>query len=248
VAAVFADPVFEASDPRVARALGNRSPTGVSVASRASDPAAPLQQALRGLRAARGGGLGRLPFSRREADVIAALAPRGRALAATGFEASREAATSPAVGESRIVLFATHSVLNERRPELSGVVLSLLDRSGRSQDGLLRLHDVYNLELGSDLVVLSGCQTALGKESGGEGLIGLRRAFMYAGAPRVVASLWQVDDESTAELMKWFYRAMLEDGRRPAEALRAAQLEMARHPRWSAPFYWAGFVLQGEWK
>jgi CHAT domain-containing protein len=248
VAAVFADPVFEASDPRVARALGNRPPASVPVASPVSDPAAPLQQALRGLRGSRGGGLGRLPFSRREAEVIAALAPPGRSLTATGFEASRDAAARPEVGESRIVHFATHGVLNERRPELSGVVLSLLDRAGRSQDGFLRLHDVYNLQLRSDLVVLSGCQTALGKEWRGEGLIGLSRAFMYAGAPRVVASLWQVDDESTAELMKWFYRGMLEDGRRPAEALRAAQLEMARRPRWSAPFYWAGFVLQGEWK
>jgi CHAT domain-containing protein/tetratricopeptide (TPR) repeat protein len=248
VAAVFADPVFEASDPRVALAVGNRPPASVPVASPVSDPAAPLQQALRGLRDSRGSGLGRLPFSRREAEVIAALAPPGRTLTATGFEASRDAAGRPGVGESRIVHFATHGVLNERRPELSGVVLSLLDRAGRSQDGFLRLHDVYNLQLHSDLVVLSGCQTALGKEWRGEGLIGLSRAFMYAGAPRVVASLWQVDDESTAELMKWFYRAILVDGRRPAEALRAAQLEMARQPRWSAPFYWAGFVLQGEWK
>ena len=127
-------------------------------------------------------------------------------------------------------------------------MLSLLDRSGRKQDGFLRLHDVYELELSADLVVLSGCQTALGKELGGEGLVGLTRGFMYAGARSVVASLWQVDDESTAELMKRFYRAMLKEGRRPADALRTAQLELSRHPRWSEPFYWAGFVLQGDWR
>jgi CHAT domain-containing protein/tetratricopeptide (TPR) repeat protein len=248
VAAVFADPVFEASDPRVALALGKSPGIAVQAASRAPDPAAPLEQALRGLRATGGGGLGRLPFSRREAEVIAALAPAGRVLTATGFEATREAATSPRLGEYRLVHFATHGVLNARRPELSGVVLSLLDRAGRSRDGFLRLHDIYNLRLGADAVVLSGCQTALGKDLQGEGLIGLTRGFMYAGARAVVASLWQVDDESTAELMKRFYRAMLKEGRRPAEALRTAQLEMMRHPRWSAPFYWAGFVLQGEWR
>jgi CHAT domain-containing protein/tetratricopeptide (TPR) repeat protein len=248
VAAVFADPVFEASDPRVSPPLAGSPGTAVEVASRAVGPAGPLEQALRGLRAVRGGGLGRLPFTRREAEVIAALLPPGRALTATGFEASREAATNPRLGEYRIVHFATHGLLNTPRPELSGVVLSLVDRAGRSQDGFLRLHDVYNLKLGADLIVLSGCQTALGKDLGGEGLIGLARGFMYAGARDVVASLWQVDDESTAELMKRFYRAMLKEGRRPAEALRIAQLEMARHRRWSAPFYWAGFVLQGEWQ
>jgi len=246
VAAVFADPVFEPSDPRVALARGKGPVTAVQVASR--DSAAPLEQALRGLGSVRGGRLGRLPFSRREAEVVAALAPADRALTATGFDASREAATSPRLGEYRVVHFATHAVLNTRRPELSGVVLSLVDRAGRSQDGFLRLHDVYNLSLGADLVVLSGCQTALGKDLRGEGLLGLTRGFMYAGAPAVLASLWQVDDESTADLMQRFYRAMLKDGRRPAEALRAAQLEMMRNPRWSAPFYWAGFVLQGDWR
>jgi CHAT domain-containing protein len=195
-----------------------------------------------------GGGLGRLPFSRQEADAIVALVPANRSLKATGFGATRDAATNPRLAGYRIVHFATHGVLNARRPELSGVVLSLFDERGRKQDGFLRLHDVYNLRLDADLVVLSGCQTALGKDLRGEGLIGLTRGFMYAGARAVVASLWQVDDESTAELMKRFYRGMLKENRRPADALRAAQLEMSRDRRWSAPFYWAGFVLQGEWR
>jgi CHAT domain-containing protein/tetratricopeptide (TPR) repeat protein len=247
VAAVFADPVFEASDPRVALAAGKGPGTAAPAGALAARPA-PSEEALRGLRAMRGGRLGRLPFSRREAEFIAALAPAGRALTATGFDATRDAAASARLGAYRIVHFATHAVLNTRRPELSGVVLSLVDRAGRSQDGFLRLHDVYNLALRADLVVLSGCQTALGKDMQGEGLLGLTRGFMYAGAPAVVASLWQVDDESTAELMKRFYRAMFQEGRRPAEALRTAQLEMTGNPRWSAPFYWAGFVLQGDWR
>jgi CHAT domain-containing protein len=148
----------------------------------------------------------------------------------------------------RIIHFATHGIVNARQPELSAVVFSLFDRLGRRQDGFLRLHDVYNLSLAADLVVLSGCQTAVGKELRGEGLLGLTRGFMYAGARAVVASLWQVDDESTAELMKRFYRGMLKEHRRPADALRAAQLEMSQDKRWAAPFYWAGFVIQGEWK
>jgi len=124
----------------------------------------------------------------------------------------------------------------------------LVNKQGQSQDGFLRLHEVYNLELNADLVVLSACQTALGKEIKGEGLVGLTRGFMYAGAPRVVASLWKVDDKATAELMRRFYRAMLTDGLRPAAALRAAQVSMWKEKRWEAPYYWAGFVLQGEWR
>jgi CHAT domain-containing protein len=174
--------------------------------------------------------------------------PPGTGLHATGFDANRAAAVSPALAEYRIVHLATHGVLNTRQPDLSGVVLSLVDAAGRPQDGFLRLHDIYNLRLNADLVVLSACQTALGRDVGGEGLVGLTRGFMYAGAKAVVASLWQVDDESTSELMKRFYRGMLEEKRRPADALRAAQLDMSRQRRWSAPFHWAGFVLQGDWR
>lgn len=246
-AVVFADAVFEPTDPRLTATARARSELrSIRTASGSGEAQDGLGRRLRGL--AEVGRLGRLPFSRQEADVIAALAPRGRTWSATGFAASREAATSPRLGDYHLVHFATHGVVNARRPELSGVVLSLFDARGRRQDGFLRLHDIYNLRLGADLVVLSGCQTALGREIRGEGLIGLTRGFMYAGARAVVASLWQVDDESTAELMKRFYRAMLKDGRRPAEALRIAQLEMSRSRRWAAPFHWAGFVLQGEWK
>jgi CHAT domain-containing protein len=131
---------------------------------------------------------------------------------------------------------------------LSGVVLSLVDEHGQPQDGFLRLHEIYNLSLGADLVVLSACQTALGKEIKGEGLVSLTRGFMYAGAPRVVASLWKVDDEATAELMKRFYRGMLKEGLRPAAALRAAQMAMRQQKRWRSPRFWAGFILQGEWQ
>ena len=122
-----------------------------------------------------------------------------------------------------------------------------MDPAGRPIDGFLRAYEVYNLRLQADLVVLSACQTALGEDVRGEGLMGLTRGFMYAGAPRVVASLWRVPDRGTAELMKRFYEGMLVKGLRPAAALRAAQLAMRKDPRWSAPYNWAGFTLQGEW-
>ena len=134
------------------------------------------------------------------------------------------------------------------RPELSGVVLSLFDRKGRPQDGALRLHEIYNLKLNADLVVLSACQTALGKEVRGEGLVGLTRGFMYAGAQRVAATLWRVDDSATAELMSHFYRFMLKDKLSPSAALHAAQLEVMKQKRWQAPYFWAGFVLIGDWR
>ena len=190
----------------------------------------------------------RLPFSRREAEAITALTPKGRRLKALDFAASRATATSEQLSQYRIVHFATHGLLNNVHPELSGVVLSLVDEAGQPLDGFLRLHEVYNLKLPAELVVLSGCQTALGKEIKGEGLVGLTRGFMYAGAARALVSLWSVSDEATAELMKRFYRGVLKDGLRPAAALRAAQVAMGKDQWWEAPYYWAGFVLQGEWR
>ena len=135
------------------------------------------------------------------------------------FRRRRTLVTDGAIADRRVVHFATHGLLDSEHPDLSGLVLSLVDERGTPRDGFLRMHEIYNLRLPADLVVLSACQTALGRDIRGEGLFGLTRGFMYAGARRVVASLWQVDDESTAELMKRFYRAMLKEHRRPADAL-----------------------------
>jgi CHAT domain-containing protein len=192
--------------------------------------------------------LPRLLFSGEEAKAILSLAPAGDALKALDFAASRATAMSDELGKYRIVHFSTHGLLNNLHPELSGIVLSLVDEHGRPQDGFLRLHDIYNLKLPADLVVLSACQTALGKEISGEGLVGLTRGFIHAGAARVVASLWKVDDRASAELMKNFYREMLKEKQRPAAALRAAQVAMWRQKRWQSPYYWAAFTLQGEWR
>jgi CHAT domain-containing protein len=192
---------------------------------------------------------GRLLNTRREATAILALVPERERKQALDFQASRATALSPDLGQYRIVHFATHGLLNNIHPELSGIVLSLVDEKGQPQDGFLRLQDIYNLDLPAELVVLSACQTGLGKEIRGEGLIGLTRGFMYAGTPRIVASLWKVDDRATSELMKRFYQGMFGPERLPpAEALRQAQLSIWKQKQWRAPYYWAAFVLQGEWK
>jgi len=192
--------------------------------------------------------LPRLRYTREEADAIYAVSPRAKAFEATDFRATRATAISPELASYRIIHFATHGLLNSQHPELSGLVFSLVDKNGKSQDGFLTLQDIYNLNLPADLVVLSACETGLGKEISGEGLIGLTRGFMYAGASRVVASLWNVSDVATARLMAEFYRAMEKDGLPPAAALRAAQIKMLSQKRWSSPYYWAAFQLQGEWK
>ena len=148
----------------------------------------------------------------------------------------------------RIVHFATHALMEGERPERSGIVLSTRDEEGRPKIGLLSLHDLYQLRLGADLVVLSGCRTGLGQDVRGEGLVGLTHGFMFAGAPRVVVSLWDVHDRATAVLMQRFYELLLREGRSPAAALRGAQLSLASSEEWREPYYWAGFVLQGDWR
>ena len=190
----------------------------------------------------------RLPYTRLEADQLLALTPRASSFRATDFQASRATVLSSDLGKYRYVHFATHGVLDTERPGLSSLVLSMVDAQGKPQDGFLRANEIYNLKLPAELVVLSACQTGLGKEIKGEGLVGLTQGFMYAGAARVVVSLWNVNDKATAELMTRFYEKMLKQGERPAAALRAAQVEMWKQKQWQSPYYWAAFTMQGEWR
>lgn len=243
--AVLADPVFEADDPRiVGRATDRRGTVGIApvVPDRHRGPRYPGRLRQAGLRMAR------LLSSRREAEIVVALAPPGQRMKAVDFRASRRTATSPELGRYKVVHFATHGILDSEHPELSGIALSMVDEQGEPQDGFLRLHDIYNLDLPVELVVLSACDSALGEDVRGEGLVGIVRGFMYAGAARVVASLWRVDDEATAELMQRFYRKMLKEHLPPAAALREAQVALWKQRRWRSPFYWAAFELQGEWR
>ncbi|MFL6291424.1 MAG: CHAT domain-containing protein, partial [Thermoanaerobaculia bacterium] len=194
----------------------------------------------------RGPGLGSLPWTRQEADDIKAVA-QGRETLFTGPDATRELVTSGRLQPFRALHFATHGILDSEHPEQSGLVLSQRDARGNPIDGFLSLQDLYALRLQADLVVLSGCDTGLGRELRGEGLVGLTHGFLHAGASQVVASLWPIRDRASAELMQSFYRSMLRDGLRPTAALRAAQIEMLNQRTKRDPYFWAAFVAQGDW-
>jgi CHAT domain-containing protein len=232
---VLADPVFGSSDPRIEGRRLAAQPERLPPAG--DDPEVPFAPRLE-----------RLAGSRREAEAIAAAAGRRPILLATGFEANLDATAGDTLGRFRAVHFATHGLVPSEAPERAALVLSQVDAAGRPRDGLLDLHRIYDLDLAADLVVLSGCRTALGREVRGEGLVGLTRGFLHAGARSVIASLWAVEDRATAELMGHLYRALLQKGEPPAAALRSAQLALQRQRRWAHPYYWAGFVAHGDWR
>jgi CHAT domain-containing protein len=180
--------------------------------------------------------------------MIVEAAPRGTTEVITGFDANKTVAMNGTLGRAKIVHFATHGIINDEHPELSGIVLSLVDRQGNARSGFLRLNEIYKLNLASDLVVLSACRSGLGKQLNGEGFVGLTRGFMSAGSRSVIASLWKVDDEATAELMGHFYDALLRQRLPPPAALQQAKQAMQSDPKWHHPYYWAGFVLEGEYR
>lgn len=243
--AVLGDPVFSMQDGRLAA-----QPKTFLEKSKATtgDLKTLRRELMRGANnLAELANLTRLEHTRQEAMAIASLVDAKSKLLALGFDANRELAIGDKLSQYRIVHFATHGWMDAQTPDLSAVVLSLVDKTGKPQNGLLRLHEIYNLNLPAELVVLSACETGLGKDIKGEGLISLTRGFFYAGARRVLVSLWPVDDPATAELMKRFYRGMLKEKLNPAAALKQAQLEMRTRTQWRSPYYWAGFTLQGEW-
>jgi CHAT domain-containing protein/predicted negative regulator of RcsB-dependent stress response len=235
---IVADPVFSADDPRVKAS---------APAARPSDSPADLNLA----RATEDLGIQRferLLFTRVEAESIAKLVPSSSRVA-LDFEASRELMESRELKRYRILHFATHGLLNSEHPELSGLVLSLVDPQGNPREnGFLLAQEISGLDLPAQLVVLSACQTGVGGEVRGEGLGGLTRSFMSAGVPRVIVSLWNVNDQATSELMTRFYRGMIAKGLPPSAALRCAQLSMRGQKEWSSPYFWAPFIFQGEWR
>jgi CHAT domain-containing protein len=239
--AVIADPVFSRDDLRIKPFAGKSTVSN-------GKPALWQKTVLQATENVRSD-LPRLPGSRREALGILALASPAESKRVLDFEANRRTLFSPDLSQYRYIHFATHGLLDSRQPELTGIALSLVDANGQPQDGYLRLHEIYNLRLPAELVVLSACETGLGKDIKGEGIIGLTRGFMYAGAKRVAVSLWKVDDRATSELMRRFYQELLSE-RRPSQAaaLRAAQISLLQEKRWRSPFYWSAFTLQGEWR
>jgi CHAT domain-containing protein len=234
-AAVLADPVFRPDDPRVS------APARVPETTQAS---ADLR---------REGGLlspdalTRLPFSREEARAIGALAGPSTFIG-LDFDASRATIDAGRLGRPEVLHIATHAMVDETQPELSGIVLSLVDERGGRVRGFLPLAEVYDLPVSADLVVLSACRTAVGPEMRGEGLVSLTRGFMYAGSLRVIASLWSVEDEATAVFMHTFYESLFTQRLPASAALRAAQRTLQRTPRWSSPYYWAAFAFHGDWR
>ena len=244
--ALIADPVFEPDDTRLTGrgGHGGTAPTDggdrgglfTFIISRSADSVGIKHP------------IPRLTGTRKEAEAILSLASKPQTMQAFDFDASRTTLTNTDLTQYRAVHFATHGFVNSSAPELSGVLLSLVDQKGNLVDGFLRLHDIFNLSLNAQVVVLSACQTGLGGSVRGEGLVGLTRGFMYAGTPRLVVSLWSVDDEATAALMSSFYTKMLSQGMPPAQALRQTQLEMLKQDKWKSPYYWAAFTLQGDWR
>jgi CHAT domain-containing protein len=260
--AVIADPVFGENDTRAIDARRGKKSGSVSSTVGQAPPDLPpkngatrevyessrLSRALDNVGLSSTGEIRRLPYAGREASAILKVAPPNQTFSAIGFKANRAALMNPRLSQYRIVHLATHGIMDPKNPELSGILLSMLDEKGRDQNGYIGLSEIYNLKLPADLVVLSACETGTGKQIRGEGIIALTRGFMYAGAERLVASLWRVDDEATAELMALFYEEMLVQKLKPAAALREAQLKLSQQPKWKNPHYWAGFVIQGEWR
>ncbi len=240
---VLANPVFDAGDERLKITMRPSLSAKGGAQNKATTKMVDTNKLRSGLQ------LVPLPATEKEALSIrdAIQAPQ-KATIALGFEASRPTVIKLQTEGYNIVHFATHGDLNTEHPELSSIILSLFDSQGRPQEGFLRLHDIYNLKLPADLIVLSACSTGLGSIIRGEGLIGLTRGFMHAGSPRVVASLWRVEDLGTSELMRRFYQHMAREAMSPSLALRQAQIDMLRSRRWSSPYDWAGFVIQGDWR
>ncbi|MEG4467650.1 CHAT domain-containing protein, partial [Microcoleus sp. AT9_B5] len=238
--AILADPVFSPDDYRIKEKISPATPEkleannlGLNRSLRASNRQWPPD---------------RLPFTRQEAQKISSLFPSASTRQILDFDASRTTATDGNLANYQIIHFATHGLANSKNPELSGIVMSTVDDKGNLVNGFLRLTDIFNLKLAANLVVLSACQSGMGQNVKGEGMVGLTRGFMYAGAQRVAVSLWSVDDEGTAVLMQNFYQKMMQQKLAPAAALRAAQIEMMQQEKWQSPYYWAAFTLQGEWK
>lgn len=224
--AIFADPVFDEKDVRIKRENSQKIVENKLFTQK----------------------LPRLIASRQEALIIAGFANKYQINLKTDFDANLENIADTNLAEYRILHFATHGILDTEKPARSGLIFSLFDEKGIPQNGFLSLDDIYNLNISSDLVVLSACQTALGRDVRGEGLIGLSRGFLYAGSRQIIASLWKVDDSATTEFMRLFYRNHLERKMSASAALRQAKLEMMKIPRYKSPFYWSAFTLLGDWR
>ena len=237
--AILADPVYSSNDERI---TGKSQSFDLDIDIELERSA--LKRSAKSLNRT---GWNRLPNTEIEAQEILKLVSDKSSLQAFNFDANYNWATSKNLNQYQILHFATHGFVNPDQPELSGIVLSLVNKDGKQVAGHLRLADLFEQDYPAELIVLSACQTGLGKNVSGEGLVGLTRGLMYAGAARVALSLWNVSDEGTSVLMQEFYKQMLQENKNPTQALRAAQRKLWANPDWRNPYYWAAFTLQGEW-
>lgn len=253
---ILADPVFNSNDARAhgTASAANAETRGLGIQSALSDVAGQDASATVESAKMQGLPLARLAGTRTEAEQIVKLAKTSGTQADVwlDLDASEDNLEARDVRKYRVLHIATHGLLDAERPQFTGLVLTLV--GNKSEDGFLRTDEVFNLRLGAPLVMLSACETGLGKEKRGEGVMGLTRAFMYAGAPTVGVTLWSVADKSTADLMTDFYKRLLatpataSSGVSASAAMRDAQLAMIAGKKYSAPFYWAPFVLVGDWR
>ena len=233
---VFSDPIFTKDDSRI---LSNKAEENHYM-----EPAA--LESFRFVESLNS--LARLPDSKTEADSIIEIFGRSSTDNYSGFAASREQLLNARTADYRILHFATHGLIDEERPELSGIVMSRFAENGQKLDEFVRLHDIYGMNLSANLVVLSACETGIGKEVRGEGLMSLNNAFLQVGAKTVMSSLWKVEDKATLELMKNFYQSLANENTTPSKALQQAQIKMWESGRYKSPFYWAAFTVQGDFR
>jgi CHAT domain-containing protein/Tfp pilus assembly protein PilF len=234
--ALLADPIFNLKDDRLPR---KTTPT----------KSLDITETIARDRTARSLILDRLPGTAIEVNAISSLVPESQRTIVTGFDSNYNWVTTAALQNYRYLHLATHGIFDQERPELSSLIFSLYSPNGEPQRAFLRLPDLFNLDLPTEMVTLSACQTGLGNSVPGEGLVGMTRGLMYAGAKRVTVSLWSVPDDETAQLMQQFYRNLFDSkGAKMSHsaALRSAQLQLWKQGL--HPYYWSAFVMQGEWR
>ncbi len=230
---VVADPIFTSEDSRITKSINNDHQN--------------LNEQSVNLLGVRGNlNFDRLPFTRKEAEGIKTVFD-GQVTELLDQNADKENIKHSDLTLYGALHFATHAITDNEYPEFSSIVLSLVDEKGQTKPGFLTTSDIFKLKTSAQVVILSACSTALGKEKQGEGVIGLTRAFMYSGTPRVISTLWNINDEATAEFMISFYQ-YLKKGMSPNTALREAQLAALKQDKLKSPYYWGAFILQGEFK
>lgn len=234
---IVADPVFNESDSRISK---KDSKDEKKIENQTDFE---LEMALRDF-----SNINRLPYTREEGYNIKKLFNSPHTEMLLDFDANLEKLKILNLQQFPFLHFSTHTLINEKNPELSGLLLSMVDENGNKKSGILTVNQILNLNLNADLVVLSACKTALGKPSGQEGLVGLTRSFFYAGSRKVMGSLWNVSDKGTNELMTRFYTYITKDKLKPIVALREAQKSMLKDKNWNNPFYWAAFQIYGDWR